>query len=170
MQNASTTNIGTVNNIQNNNVTINMRSFGYENIGHIENDLEYMTRCFINKDVMGLLENIHCDKHHPENHNVRIKSTKKALMETFVDGRWLISDQDETLDELLNKGYRIFNMFSYRNRRHLINECDEGETEYYDLRNWLEDLYNNSRVRKPFKNKLLILFMNNKTFFLEKAE
>jgi hypothetical protein len=163
----------TTNNIQNNNnnnVTINLRSFGFENISHLENDMEYMTQCFMNKDVMRLLENIHCDKKHPENQNVRVKSTKRELMETYEDGRWLVSDQDDTLDELLNKGYRILNMFSHRNRRHLINECEDGESEYHELKGWLEDLYSDSRVRKPLKKRLLILFLNNKTVFLEKDE
>jgi hypothetical protein len=171
MKTSNMTNNGTINNnIQNNNVTINLRSFGFENISHLENDMEYMTQCFMNKDVMRLLENIHCDKKHPENQNVRVKSTKRELMETYEDGRWLVSDQDDTLDELLNKGYRILNMFSHRNRRHLINECEDGESEYHELKGWLEDLYSDSRVRKPLKKRLLILFLNNKTVFLEKDE
>ena len=156
------------NNVHNNNLTFNLRSFGFENIDHLENDLDYMTQCFINKDIMRLLQNIHCDQKHPENQNVRIKSRKHELMEIHEDGRWIVSDQDETLDELLNKGYRIFNMFSYRNKRHLINKCDDGEDEYQELRDWLEDLYSNSNLRKPLKKRLLILFLNNKTVLLEK--
>lgn len=161
----------TINNIQqNNNVTINLKSFGFENIAHLENDLKYMTQCFLNKDVMGLIENIHCDIEHPENQNVRIKSTKKEFMETYADGKWIISDQEETLDELLNKGYRILNFFSYRNKDHIVNECDDGVDDYHEMRDWLEELYSNSKVRKPLKRKLLILFMNNKTLFLEKKD
>lgn len=159
------------NNIQNNqNITINMKSFGFENISHLESDKDYMTQCLINKDVMGLIQNIHCDKGHPENHNVKIKSTKRELMETFIDGQWIISDQDETLDELLNKGYRILNFFSYRNKDHIVKECDDGEEEYHEMRDWLEDLYSNSKLRKPLKRKLLILFMNNKALFLAKQD
>jgi hypothetical protein len=116
-----------------------------------------------------LIENIHCDKQHPENQNVRIRSTKKELMETFVDGRWIVSDQEETLDELLNKGYRILNFFSYRNKDHIINGCDDGEDEYHEMRDWLDELYSNTKLRKPLKRKLLILFMNNKALFLEKG-
>jgi len=151
-----------------NNITINIRSFGHENISHIENDKEYMTQCFLNKDVMGLLKDIHLDKAHPENFNVRIRSTKQELMETFEDGRWIVSDQEETLDELVNKGYRILNFYSYRNKDHIVDECENGDEEYYETRDWLEELYSNIKVRKPLKRKLLILFMNNKTLFLEK--
>lgn len=151
-----------------NNITINMCSFGHENIKHIENDKDYMTQCFLNRDIMGLIENIHFDIEHPDNLNVRIKSTKKELMETYVDGRWIVSDQEETLDELLNKGYRILNFFSYRNKDHIVQECENGAEEYHEMVEWLEELYSNSKLRKPLKRKLLILFMNNKALFLEK--
>jgi hypothetical protein len=163
------TNNGTINNIQqNNNITIQLKSFGFENIAHIESDIRYLTQCLLNKDVTGLLENIHCDKNFPENHNVRIKSLKKEFMETFVDGRWIVTDQEETLDELLNKGYRILNFFSYRNKDNIV--ADEGVEEYREMRQWLESLYHDHKIRKPLKRKMLILFMNNKTLFLEKEE
>ena len=160
------------NNIQqnNNNITIQLKSFGFENIKHLESDKEYMTKCLLNKDVMRLIENIHCDVEHPENVNVKIKSTKKELMETYIDGRWIISDQEETLDELLNKGYRILNFFRHRNKDHILKECEDDEGELYEMQDWLEDLYSNTKMRKPLKRKMLILFMNNKTLFLQKEE
>lgn len=164
------TNNGTINNIQNqnNNITIQLKSFGFENISHLETDIKYLTHCLVNKDVTGLLENIHCDANYPENHNVRIKSLKKEFMETFVDGRWIVTDQEETLDELLNKGYRILNFFSYRNKDSIV--ADEGLEEYREMRMWLESLYDDHKIRKPLKRKMLILFMNNKTLFLEKED
>jgi hypothetical protein len=61
------------------------------------------------------------------------------------------------------------NFFSYRNKDHIINECEDGEDEYHGMREWLEDLYSNTKLRKPLKRKLLILFMNNKALFLEKG-
>ena len=167
------TTIHNINNIQqnnNNNITIQLKSFGFENIKHLESDKEYMTKCLLNKDVMRLIENIHCDVEHPENVNVKIKSTKKELMETYIDGRWIISDQEETLDELLNKGYRILNFFRHRNKDHILKECEDDEGELHEMQDWLEDLYSNTKMRKPLKRKMLILFMNNKTLFLQKEE
>lgn len=41
----------------------------------------------MNKDILSLIENIHCDKKHPENHNIRIRSLKKNLMETFENNK-----------------------------------------------------------------------------------
>ena len=161
----------TNNNVQHNNtITIQLKSFGFENIKHLESDKDYMTKCLLNKDVIKLLENIHCDVEYPENTNVKIKSTKRELMETFIDGHWMISDQEETLDELINKGYRILNFFRHRNKDHILKECEDGEGEYNEMIDWLEDLYSNTKTRKPLKRKMLILFMNNKTYFLNKEE
>ena len=51
----------------------------------------------------------------------------------------------------------------FRNKANIIEECDDKDG-YYEMRDWLEDLYQNTKTRK-----LLILFMNNKTLFLEKV-
>lgn len=50
-----------------------------------------------------------------------------------------------------------------------MEECDDLE-EYHAMRDWLEEQCNDNKLRKPLKRKLLILFMNNKTLFLEKPE
>jgi hypothetical protein len=163
-------NIQTNNNVQQNNVTINLNSFGSENIAHLESDIEYLTQCLLNKDVISLLENIHFDTEHPENRNVRIKNVKKEFMEKFMNGRWIISDQGEILDELLNKGYRILHYFSRRNKSHIIKEYEDIENEYEEMQDWLEDLYSDAKLRNPLKRKLLILFMNDQTLLLEKSE
>lgn len=151
-----------------NQVVINLKSFGQENLKHIETDKQFLTNCLISKDIKSLIESIHCDKAHPENHNVRIKSTKQELMETFVDGGWIVSDQEETLDELLNKGYRVLRLHSHRNKNEIKAECDDDDDEYDSLVSWLEDVYDDKKVRKPIKRQLLILFMNRRTMLLEK--
>jgi hypothetical protein len=151
-----------------NQVVINVKSFGQENLSYIEKDKDFLTSCLMSRDIKSLIENIHCDKNHPENHNVRIKSTKQELMETFVDGGWIISDQEETLDELMNKGYRVLKFHSHRNKNDIKAECEDDEDEYDNLMNWLENVYDDKKVRKPIKRQLLILFMNKRTMLLEK--
>lgn len=151
-----------------NQVIINVKSFGQENLSYIEKDKQFLTSCLMSRDIRSLIESIHCDREHPENHNVRIKSTKQELMETFVDGGWIISDQEETLDELLNKGYRVLKFHSHRNKRDIKAECDDDDDEYDSLMEWLENVYDDKKLRKPIKRQLLILFMNRRTMLLEK--
>lgn len=155
------------NNIQQNNITINLKSFGCENISHIESDKQFLTNCLLQRDIKSLIESIHCDKDHPENHNVRIKSLKQELMETNVDGKWIITDKEETLDELINKGYRVLRFHSHKNKKDILEECDDHD-EYDDVMKWLESIYEDNKIRKPIKRQLLILFLNNKALLLGK--
>jgi hypothetical protein len=162
--NNNTTNNTNNTNIQNN-ITINIKSFGCENIKHIEQDKQFLTNCLMQRDIKSLIESIHCDKEYPENHNVRIKSMKQELMETYVDGKWIITDKEETLDELINKGYRVLRLHSHRNKSDIIDECDDDD-EYDDIMKWLESIYDDNKLRKPIKKQLLILFLNNKALLL----
>lgn len=166
--NIITNNDNRVNNNVVNQVIINVKSFGQENLTYVEKDKQFLTSCLMSRDIKSLIESIHCDKEHPENHNVRIKSTKQELMETFMDGGWIISDQEETLDELLNKGYRVLKFHSHRNKKDIKAECDDDDDEYDNLMEWLENVYDDKKLRKPIKRQLLILFMNRRTMLLEK--
>ena len=120
-------------------------------------------------NIVPLIENIHFDKEHPENHNVKIKSIKQELMETFVDGKWIITDTDDTLNELINKGYRVLNYHSRKNKNDII-DTEMNEDEYDDVLSWLEKIYEDKKTRKPIKKQLLLLFLNNKTMLLGKEE
>ena len=153
-------------NIQNN-IVINVKSFGHENIDHLPKD--FLNSCLMMNNIVPLIENIHFDKEHPENHNVKIKSIKQELMETFVDGKWIITDTDDTLNELINKGYRVLNYHSRKNKNDII-DTEMNEDEYDDVLSWLEKIYEDKKTRKPIKKQLLLLFLNNKTMLLGKEE
>ena len=70
----TTTNI--IDNRTNNNITININTFGDENIDYIDDKawLSYINRCY--KSIPYLLERIHFDPKHPENHNIRTTNKK----------------------------------------------------------------------------------------------
>lgn len=164
-----TTSTNITNNIQNiqNNIQINIRDFGHEDISYLPS--HFISRCFVNKDLVALIENIHCDKEHKENHNVRIKSLKRDLMETRVDGRWILTDSDDTLTELIKNGYRVLMMHSRKHKNEIVeDELDEDIDEFERLRDWLDIVHDNKNEQAPIKRKLLLLFMNNKALLLEK--
>lgn len=158
-----TINIGNVGNQQFNNI----KNFGNENMEHITK--EFLNSCLLTNNIVPLIETIHFDKEHPENHNVKLKSTKQELMETYIDGKWIITDKDETLDELINKGYRVLNYHTWRNKTEIIQD-EMNETEYDNVVEWLEKLYKDKKIRRPIKKQVLLLFMNNKTMLLEKDD
>lgn len=165
------------NNINNNNTsqtnntininTFNLKSFGHENMDYITK--EFLNSCIIMNNIVPLIENIHFDKEHPENHNVKVKSSKHLLMETFDDGKWIITDTNDTLNELINKGYRVLNYHTRKNKSDIL-KTEMDEDEYENVLGWLEKIYEDKKTRRPIKKQLLILFMNNKTMLLGKEE
>lgn len=153
------------NNIQQN-IVINLKSFGCENMEYLPKD--FLNSCLISNNIIPLIESIHFDKEHPENHNVKIKSLKHDFMQTYVDGNWIVTDKEETLDQLINKGYRVLKYHCRKNKDELLENNEVDEEELDDVNKWLENLYEDKKLRTPVKRQLLLLFINNKTMLLSK--
>lgn len=150
-----------------NNIQINVKNFGYEEQSYLDN--EFLSKCFATKDIVGLIESIHCDKQHKENYNVRIRSLKRNLMETVVDGKWIVTRSDDTLTNLIQNGYRVLRPHGYKNKDKIIkDELDDNENEYYNIVDWLEHIYDNDNAQRPIKQKLLLLFLSNRALLLGK--
>ena len=152
-------------NIQNN---IVIKDFGKENVDFLPK--EFLTRCFARKDIVCLLENLHCDKEHPENHNVRVKSRKQNLMEIRESNKWVFKDEDETLTELIQNGYRILLWHGRKHKDEIIEDELDGEEEFHSINDWLEAMYNDKKEQKPIKRKLLLVLLNNRALLLGKDE
>jgi hypothetical protein len=115
----------TLNQIHNNN-GFQLRSFGQETLHHLTSD--FLTDC-VNKRSTGLIkliEKVHCDPSVPENHNIRKKSEKKALVETFQDGTWIVQDKNTVMNDVLKHGHKI--LFQH----HLDNSTKDENTYEYD--------------------------------------
>lgn len=163
---SNTTN--TINNTQNN-VHIHLRDVGHENITYLTES--FLTRCFVTKDILRLLENLHCDKEHPENINIRIKSQKRNQIEMRENNRWVIKDEDDALTECIQNGYRILVRHGFRHKKNIVqDELKDDEEEYHCIRDWLEQIHDNTTEQKPIKRKLLLLFLSNQTLLLGKDD
>lgn len=121
--NVTTTNI---NNGTNYNISINLNSFGQEDVSHLSS--EFLSHCILNptKGLPSLIENIHYNKQIPSNHNIRCKSLKNNVFEKYVNSEWRACDASNTLDELIKKGYRILNAHY---SEHFMNDPDIYEDE-----------------------------------------
>ena len=120
-----------------NNITYNIASFGCEDIRHIEESKDFLTKCIVEKNLVDIIEKIHFDKDYPQNQNVRMKSFKHDLMETNTDGRWIITDKNETYDRLVNKGATIMKLHTKRNKQTIIDECEEEGEDFEDITHFL---------------------------------
>lgn len=155
------------NNIQQNNiVNINLKDFGMETQSHLTTD--FLNKCFADKGIVDLIEGLHFDQDCPQNHNVRLKSKKQELMEVFSNGQWMVKDQDKTLTELIQSGYRILRMHGKKHKDVIMEDEDIDEADYQEVVEWLETIYNDSKAQKPLKRDLIILFLNNQAMLLER--
>jgi hypothetical protein len=78
----------------------------------------------------------------------------------------MVKDQDQTLTELIQSGYRILRMHGKTNKDHIIEEEGIDEDDYDEIIRWLETIYEDRKIQKPVKRDLIILFINNQTMLL----
>lgn len=109
--------------INNNHFHINVRNFGDENMDAIPH--HFVRSCFMNLEFDTMFQNLHCDPDFPENHNVRIKSSKRALLEIYKNNRWNSVCYDKGYRELISQIHTIFVKF----HKHHINEAQEDMSE-----------------------------------------
>ena len=124
-------NVGTnpiINNIGiNTNNPVKLREFGNENMDAIPTN--FIGSCFLNLKFRDLIENLHYDPDFPENHNIRLKSIKRNVMEIFRDNRWVAVTLAYGIEELVNKTSTIFENYAKKNEKTIYEE-DMSEEEF----------------------------------------
>jgi hypothetical protein len=97
-----------IDNSTNNNITININAFGNENTDYIDDKAILACIGRVYKSIPSLLEKIHFDPKHPENHNIKI--TNKKLPYASVMGnnkKWKMVDRKDAIDTMVNNSYNM---------------------------------------------------------------
>lgn len=147
----------TTNNIQNNvSINVTLRSFGSENMDALPEDL--IGNQFIFFKFKDLLENLHCDPNYPENHNIRIKSVKRGVLEIYRgDDKWDLVSFVNGLNELLLQGHKIFDEYYQKNKEKILDE-DMTEEDLEALLKQLEKIEQlNENDVKPLRKELQLM-------------
>lgn len=142
-----------------NNIQININAHGHENLSYMHKD--FITRCVMSayddgfKDYIGAL---HMNPEHPENHNVRGRSKRLHTMEVFDGQKWSLTPAVPVLDNLIQKGCKVF-------WSHLMCNLD-GDFKDEDLQSviqkQLKDLSDVTKKRKSetyYKIRRNLFFM-----------
>jgi hypothetical protein len=100
------TNNGTVNNVTNiTNVTINL--FGKEDISYmnVNHKLKILNDVF--KSIRSYVNEVHFNKKHPENQNIRMKSLRRNDMEMYRNdvNKWELIRIKDGVDLIIDEGY-----------------------------------------------------------------
>jgi hypothetical protein len=148
-------------NVNTNTGQLKVRNFGCENMEALP--IQLLETLFLDLKFRELLENLHCDPDYPENHNVRIKSTKRELMEIYRNNKWDVVTFVNGLDELLMQGHRIFKDY-YRKNKDKILEDDMDEE---DLKNIWQQLCDIERLSeenvKPLRKELQLMLESHRS-------
>jgi hypothetical protein len=107
---AGTTNNNTTNNnnIETQNINIIIKAFGNENTDYIDDKAILACISKVYKSIPSLLEKIHFDPKHPENHNIKI--TNKKLPYASVMGnnqKWKTVDRKDAIETMVLNGYNM---------------------------------------------------------------
>jgi len=104
--NNNTTN---TNNIETQNINIiNINAFGNENTDYLDDKAILACISRVYKSIPSLLEKIHFDPRHPENHNIKI--TNKKLPYASVMGnnqKWKTVDRKDAIETMVLNGYNM---------------------------------------------------------------
>lgn len=102
------TNHNKIDNQTNHNITINIKAFGNENTDYIDDKAIISCIGRVYKSIPSLLEKIHFDPRHPENHNIKI--TNKKLPYASVMGmnqKWKTVDRKDAIETMVLNGYNL---------------------------------------------------------------
>ena len=111
---SNTTNNHNNNNSKNNthigtqNIIINVNAFGNETVDYIDDKAILACIGRVYKSIPALLEKIHFDPKHPENHNIKI--TNKKLQYASVmgdDQKWKTMDRKDAIEKMVLNSYNI---------------------------------------------------------------
>jgi hypothetical protein len=149
-QNANNINNGSIDNSK----KIIINNFGKEDISYLTNDtiknlikhLQFDDE--YDKPVSKLAKEIHFNKNHKENNNVKITSMRSPTCRVFENGKWIIKDIDETLVEMVENTSDKFSNIYKKNKKHL----HDNYKEYHE--NYEYDIENNPNVKESIKTNI----------------
>ncbi len=107
---AGTTNNTTNNtsNIESQNINIIIKAFGNENTDYIDDKAILACIGRVYKSIPSLLEKIHFDPNHPENHNIKITNKKLPYASIMGDNRkWKTVDRKDAIEKMVLNSYNM---------------------------------------------------------------
>jgi hypothetical protein len=107
-QTITNTNSHNTNNIETQNITININAFGNENTDYLDDKAFIACIGRVYKSIPSLLEKIHFDPKHPENHNIKITNRKLPYASVMGNNqKWKTVDRKDAIDTMVNNSYNI---------------------------------------------------------------
>ena len=141
---------------QNNNVTININAFGNENLDYITDKV--IVKCIgrVYNSIPVLIEKIHFDPKHPENHNIKITNRKLPYASVMTENnKWKTIDNNDAIDKMVVQGYDLLDIKYDDNKKHIQPYIQDRFKEF-------QSKYNNQdkKTMKTIKKQVELSILN----------
>ena len=138
-----------------NNITYNtnivLNAFGKENTNYISKDyIKGLISSGPINSIPKLLQHIHFNPEHQENHNIKIPNKKQPYAEIFNGSTWDITDRKQAIEDMTDKAYS------------LINEHYMGGNEYMNKFKVQYDNNDKNLTKKLSKTTEMMIINNQK--------
>ena len=108
--NTTTNNTNSHNNIETQHITtnININAFVNENTDYLDDRAILACIDRVYKSIPSLLEKLHFDPNHPENHNIKINNKKLPYASVMGNNqKWKTVDRKDAIETMVQKGYNL---------------------------------------------------------------
>lgn len=144
------------NQTNNNNITININAFGKENLDYVTDNM--IIRCIdrVYNSIPCLIEKIHFDPKHPENHNIRITNKKLPYASIMGDDqKWVYVDRTKAIQSMVEKSYDMLSD-TYQENKEKISTI---KREQFDIFQDKMQEHNKDVMRK-LKTDVEVMILN----------
>lgn len=139
------------------NIHIHINAFGKENIDYIDESTIVACIGRIYKSVPAIIEKIHFDPDHPENHNIKITNKKLPYASVMGDNqKWKTVDKKDAIESMVYSGYNFLDE-KYPNTKLLVSERKQNHFEGFQEKFKEED----KELRKQLKTDVELLVLNS---------
>ena len=151
----TTNHIHNQNNIETQNIIV-VNSFGNENIDYLTDK----TVCRIIQtapfeSVPQLIEKIHFDPDHPENHNIKITNKKMNYAEIIKNNKWVTANKKEVIDNVIQNSYHLLDE-KFIDNKDTITQKRQERFENFQEKFQEED----EEIMKNIKNQVDLILIN----------
>ena len=106
------------------------------------------------RKIPKLIEKIHFNPEHPENHNLKITNKKEPYIKIRKNNKWELQDKKETLDTIVDDKYDILDDHIDSNEKNLT------EFEKEIMEKFKERINNEEDLLKEIKKKTELIILN----------
>ena len=155
--NSHNNNTNSHNNIETQNITnININAFGNENTDYLDDRAILSCIDRVYKSIPSLLEKLHFDPNHPENHNIKINNKKLPYASVMGNNKkWKMVDRKDAIETMVQKGYNMLDD-TYTDNKDKFSSMKQQNFEGFQSKFEAED----KDLARQLKSEVEIMVLN----------